>query len=118
MIANLLKKSSNNKIKVSSSNSIDYLNHTLQSNSIDELKEIFGYAKLNIFHIEFERLMFMINKARQITANQLQPFSYASLFEQEELEFYKILSFDEFNGKAVNELLRESTGKSVAVFCN
>ena len=106
MIANLLKKISNNKIKASSSSNIDYLNHALQSNSIDELKEIFGYAKLNIFHIEFERLMFMINKARQITANQLQPFSYASLFEQEELEFYKILSFEEFNAKAVNELLR------------
>lgn len=60
----------------------------------------------------------MINKARQSTATQLQPFNYTSLFEQEELEFYKILCFDEFNAKAVNELLKESAGKNVYVFCN
>lgn len=39
------------KIKITSADPIKFLNHVLQNSTLAEIKEAYGYLKLNLFHI-------------------------------------------------------------------
>jgi hypothetical protein len=47
---------------------------------------------MNLFHLEFENILTLINKAKKVTVPSLDELFYFDLLELQEQDYYRILT--------------------------
>ena len=62
---------------------INYLNTILEYSSQEKLKDIFGYLRLNFYHLELVELLKMINIQKSLAAKEGPKIDYHKLEHQE-----------------------------------